>query len=96
MDLLVICADCSAEYKASGDDGVWTCTACGHKAENRKYPFLTRRVAHAKSHRADTNWEEMFDEVISAAHEKVVSLEARVGKLEEENKRLRARESKGP
>ncbi len=89
MDLVVVCADCRAEYKASGDLPRWKCTSCGHEAENKRYPFLTRRVAHAKSHREETNWEEMFDEVLSAAHEKVLALEARIAKLEEEPSRRR-------
>lgn len=96
MDLVVICAECSTEYKASGDDAVWTCTACGHEAENKKYPFLTRRVAHAKSHRSETNWEEMFDEVLAAAHERVLVLERKVEKLEGENRGLRERAKPGP
>lgn len=89
MELIVICAECKAEYKVSGDEPRWTCQSCGHEVENKRYPFLTRRVAHAKSHRAETNWEEMFDEVLEAAHEKVLALESRVSKLESENKRLR-------
>jgi protein-arginine kinase activator protein McsA len=90
MDLVVICADCRAEFKASGDLARWKCTSCGREAENKQYPFLTRRVAHAKSHRGETNWEEMFDEVLAAAHEKVLALEARIAKLEGEQGRPRA------
>lgn len=89
MEMIVICAECQAEYKVSADEPRWKCEACGHEAENTRYPFLTRRVAHAKSHRSETNWEEMFDEVLSAAHEKVAALESRLAKLEAENKRLR-------
>jgi hypothetical protein len=90
MELLIVCADCRTEFKADGDRPHWECTACGRKSENKRYPFLTRRVAHAKSNRAEANWEEMFDEVMAAAHDKVLALEARVAKLEEENRRLRA------
>ena len=90
MELIVICAECSAENKVSADEPRWTCESCGHEVENKRYPFLTRRVAHAKAHRSETNWEEMFDEVLAAAHEKVMALESRVARLESENKRLRA------
>jgi PHP family Zn ribbon phosphoesterase len=90
MDMIVICAKCQSEYKVSADEPRWKCESCGHEVENTRYPFLTRRVAHAKSHRAETNWEEMFDEVLAAAHEKVLALESRVSKLEAENRRLRA------
>lgn len=90
MDLMIICADCRNEYKANGDAPTWECPSCGRKSENKRYPFLTRRVANAKASRAEANWEEMFDEVLAAAHEKVLALEARVAKLEEENRRLKA------
>lgn len=89
MDLTIICAQCRSEYTVSGDAPFWECASCGRKTENTRYPFLTRRVAHAKSNRAETDWEAMFDEVLAAAHEKVVALEARVSKLEAENDRLR-------
>jgi hypothetical protein len=90
MELIVVCADCRTEYKADGDAPAWECPSCGRKSENMRYPFLTRRVAHAKSSRAETNWEEMFDEVLASAHDRVVALEARVARLEEENRRLKA------
>ena len=90
MELIVICADCRTEYKADGDQPKWECPSCGRRSENKRYPFLTRRVANAKANRAETHWEEMFDEVLAAAHDKVVGLEARVAKLEEENRRLKA------
>lgn len=61
-----------------------------------KYPFLNRRIAHAKSHRSETPWEEMFDELMADARERVLALESRVHQLEEENRRLRGRESKPP
>jgi hypothetical protein len=89
MELIVICADCRSEYTANGDLPMWECTSCGRKTENTRYPLLTRRVAHAKATRSETNWEEMFDEILAAAHEKVLTLEARVAKLEAENKKLR-------
>lgn len=89
MELIIVCADCRTEHKASGDEPWWECPSCGRKSENKRYPFLTRRVAHAKANRAEANWEEMFDEVLAAAHEKVMALEARVAKLEAENGGLR-------
>lgn len=96
MEILIVCAGCHAEYKALADNLMWACTSCGREIENKNYPFLTRRVAHAKSHRDETQWQEMFDEVLAAAHEKVVALESRVAKLEEENRRLRGQPAKRP
>jgi tRNA(Ile2) C34 agmatinyltransferase TiaS len=92
MEMIVICAKCQSEYKVSADEPRWKCKSCGHEAENRRYPFLTRRVAHAKSQPSETNWQEMFDEVLDAAHERVLDLEGRIAKLEAENKRLRGAE----
>jgi len=91
MDLLVVCASCSKEFKASGDERYWKCPNCGHEVENKKYPFLTRKIAHAKSHRSEAEWETMFDELLLTAREKVIELEARVRALEEENRRLKSR-----
>ena len=89
MELIVICADCRSEYKANADLPTWECTSCGRTTENKRYPFLTRRVAHAKANRAETNWEEMFDEVVAQGHEKVTALEARLARLEAENRKLK-------
>ena len=89
MDLQVVCANCSAEFTASAEDPKWACPSCGHEIENVRYPFLTRRVAHAKAHRGETDWEAMFDEVLAAAHGKVIALEARLDRLESENRRLK-------
>lgn len=77
MELMVICAQCSEEFNADGDQRFWKCTGCGHKVENMKYPFLTRKIAHAKAHRSETNWEAMFDELLADARAKVLDLEAR-------------------
>jgi uncharacterized Zn finger protein len=96
MDLLVVCAQCSTEFKVSGDEPVWKCTKCGHLVENRKYPFLTRKIAHAKSQRAETDWEAMFDELLADARQRVLTLEARVAKLEEENGKLKGRRGGAP
>lgn len=89
MDLQVVCAKCSAEFTASGDEPRWACSSCGREIENVRYPFLTRRVAHAKAHRSETDWEAMFDEVLAAAHAKVLALEASLARLEAENRRLK-------
>ena len=91
MDLLVVCAACQTEFKASGDERFWKCPKCGRDVENQKYPFLTRKIAHAKSHRKEANWETLFDELLSNAREKVIDLEGRVRRLEEENQRLKSR-----
>lgn len=77
MELIVICAQCSEEFNADGDERFWKCTGCGHEVENRKYPFLTRKIAHAKAHRSETNWEAMFDELLADARAMVLDLEAR-------------------
>jgi DNA-directed RNA polymerase subunit RPC12/RpoP len=77
MELIVICAQCSEEFKADGDERFWKCSGCGHEVENMKYPFLTRKIAHAKAHRSETNWEAMFDELLADARTKVLDLEAR-------------------
>lgn len=95
MDLVVVCASCSKEFNASGDERFWKCAHCGHEIENKKYPFLTRKLAHAKSHRSEADWETMFDELLSEAREKVISLEAQVRRLSEENRRLKVKKS-GP
>ena len=91
MELQVVCAQCGEEFKANGDEPKWPCTACGHEVDNIRYPFLTRRVAHAKANRSETDWEGMFDEVLAAAHEKVLALEVRLAKLEAENRKLKAK-----
>lgn len=95
LDLQIVCAKCSAEFTALADDPKWACPTCAHEIENVRYPFLTRRVAHAKAHRKETDWETMFDEVLAAAHEKVLALEARIHRLESENRRLTGGPPKG-
>lgn len=82
MEIVVICGQCRNEYKVEASVRFWKCEHCGHEKENGLYPFLTRRVAHAKSHREDTNWEAMFDELLAEARERVISLESRLRKLE--------------
>ncbi len=89
MQLQIICAQCSTEFGVSADLPSWACSSCGHEIENVRYPFLSMRVAHAKAHRSEADWEAMFDEVLQAAHEKVLELEARLGRLEAENRRLK-------
>jgi len=86
MEIVIICAQCSNEYKAEASVRFWKCEHCGHEKENGLYPFLTRRVAHAKSHRSETNWEAMFDELLAAARERVLSLETRLRRLEADRK----------
>ncbi len=89
MDLQIVCAQCGTEFTASADEATWACSSCGHEIANVRYPFLTRRVADAKAHRSETDWEGMFDEVLKAAHEKVLALEARVARLEADKRRLK-------
>jgi hypothetical protein len=86
MEIVVICADCRNEYKAEAAVRFWKCEHCGHEKENGMYPFLTRRVAHAKSHRSETNWEAMFDELMAEARERVLTLEGRLRRLEAERR----------
>lgn len=95
MDLQIVCANCAAEFTASADEPRWVCTSCSHEIDNVRYPFLTRRVAHAKAHRLETDWEAMFDEVLKEAHEKVVALEGRLESLEKENRGLKGAPRKG-
>jgi hypothetical protein len=86
MEIVVICGDCRSEYKAEASIRFWKCEHCGHEKENGMYPFLTRRVAHAKSHRSDTDWEAMFDELLVEARGRVLSLESRLRRLEAQRK----------
>ncbi len=82
MEIIIICGDCRNEYKAEASVRFWKCEHCGHEKENNLYPFLTRRVAHAKSHREETNWEGMFDELLAEARDRVLSLEGRLRRLD--------------
>lgn len=94
MELIVICAQCSQEFKADGDQRFWKCARCGHEVENMKYPFLTRKIAHAKAHRSETNWEALFDELLADARAKVLNLEARAAR--ESPDRAKPRRPKAP
>ena len=82
MEIVIICGQCGGEYKAEASVRFWKCEHCSHEKENGLYPFLTRRVAHAKSHRDETNWEAMFDELLAEARERVLSLEGRLRRIE--------------
>ncbi len=84
MEIIIICAQCSNEYKADASVRFWKCSHCGRESENGKYPFLTRKIAHAKAHRSEADWEAMFDELLSDARERVITLENKLRRLEAE------------
>ncbi len=91
MRIIIVCGnqDCRQEYNAETEDREWVCPHCGRTKANDYWPFLDARLMQATID-SDTDWKNMYMELISRARRMIEDKEEELEALRRELKQCRA------